>query len=186
MAAWPTSRGCTRRPRTTSTPGGVPRGPSSVASGPSRRPSSSLRPSGTLVSCGGSPRDSSIESAPWARLTPALVAGVLTRRRPPSSGRCWTSRINFPTRRPSVSASVLATPTAGTARVESGPALRWRTTRRAPRSPRTFAPSTYHTPRTSLRPVVTATPVGVGLPLSQQRVALATPGVGPSRPLLLR
>jgi len=33
MPAWQNSRGCTRTPRTTSTPGGGPRGPSSVARG---------------------------------------------------------------------------------------------------------------------------------------------------------
>jgi len=92
----------------------------------------------------------------------------------------------LPDTEPSLSASALAAPTAGTARVGSGPALRWKTTRRAPRSPRTLAPSTFHTPRTSWRPVVTATPVGVGPPLSQRRGALATPGLGPSRPLLPR
>jgi len=55
MVVWPNSRGCTRTPRTIFTPGGGPRGPSSAASGPLRRPSFSSRPSVTVGSCGGTP-----------------------------------------------------------------------------------------------------------------------------------
>jgi len=186
MVVWPKSRGCTRTPRTIFTPDGGPRGPSSAASGHSRRLSFSSRHSVTVGSSRGTPRDSSIGSAPRAPPTSVSVRGVPTRRRPPSSGRCWTSRTSCSTRRPSVNAFVPATPTDGTAKVGSGPPSRWRTTRRAPRSPRIFAPSTSPTPRTSLRLVATVKPVGAGLPRSQRRVAPATPGVGPSRPLLPR
>jgi len=52
---------------------------------------------------------------------------------------------------------------------------------RASRSPRTSAPSTCRTPRTSSRHVATETPGVVGPPPSRLRAALATPVVGPSR-----
>jgi len=94
--------------------------------------------------------------------------------------------LTSPTRRPSASVSAPVASTSGTARVGSGPPSRLTTAGRASRSSRTSAPPTCRTPQTSSRHAAKDTHGGVGPPLSQLREALATPGVGPSRPLLPR
>jgi len=106
---------------------------------------------------------------------------ILNRRRPPSSGHCWTSGTNFPTRKPPVSVSAPVAQTVRTARIGSGRPSRWMTMGHAPRSPRIFASSTCPTPRTSSRRVATAPLVGNGPPPSWLPSVHVTTRVGPSR-----